>query len=351
MKMSSIAPTHRRISHAAGLSLFALAGCSSGEPGGKPAGDSTSSGPPIITANAVNRGTHGMAARVRWLTSPDSSAIIAVLDPAGVEAEPVPNGFFFGSESANFQAQLDSVWDVAVSPDWKMIAFGRAYGVRGSEQDTAVSADAWRDLVERTGLDSAAVRNGSFSSSGMSYGRAIAQPGVIRVPADARAPGAADSARPKMFRVARGWRVRWTSDGSIVALGNNPARAQDDEMSESWMALDPRTGTTHTSLPANPKLVQPKWVQGPTLDISIPLDMTTSAPLFVKRDGRNYTIESVRGVITLRESGAPGSGIAIGPGIAVAATRSGRFILAISPRTKTAPSEIPVEPVVYTVSR
>lgn len=343
---------HMKLSKiAAALLISAVAACSPGSSGDKAAADTVKTGAQVVTATRVNGGTHGMAARTHWLLSPDSSSVIVVSDPAGVEAEPVPNGFFFGSETSNFQTQVDSVWDVAVSPDWKTIAFGKAYGVRGSEQDTSAPATAWRDLAERTGLDSATVRSASFASSGMSYARAISQAGIVRVPPDARQAGAADSARPKMFPIPRGWRVRWTSDGSIVALGNNPARAQDDEMSETWIALDPRTGTTHTSLPANPQLIQPKWVQGPTLDISIPLDMTKASPLFVKRDGRNYTIESVRGVITLRESGVTGGGIAIGPGIALAATRTGRFIVAISPRLTPAANELPIEPIVYSVSR
>jgi hypothetical protein len=41
----------------------------------------------------VNQGTSGMAARVRWAFSEDRNAIIVMEDPAGVENEPLPNGF------------------------------------------------------------------------------------------------------------------------------------------------------------------------------------------------------------------------------------------------------------------
>ena len=40
------------------------------------------------------------------------------------------------------QTQMDSVWDVAPSPDWKWIAFGRAYAVvRGEGTGTDLLAD------------------------------------------------------------------------------------------------------------------------------------------------------------------------------------------------------------------
>ena len=43
-------------------------------------------------AFVVNRATRGMSARVRWALAPDSSALIVVEDPAGVENEAVPDG-------------------------------------------------------------------------------------------------------------------------------------------------------------------------------------------------------------------------------------------------------------------
>src|SRR6476469_3769092 len=134
---------------------------------------------PIVTVTPVNHGTHGMAERVMWAFSPDRKAVLVVADPGGVENEPVPNGFFYGDENSGFQIQMDSVWDVAPSPDWKWIGFGRAYGVVAGE---GTGSDLIADVARRTSIDTATLRAGSFASSGMSMARAIAQPGVIHVP-------------------------------------------------------------------------------------------------------------------------------------------------------------------------
>ena len=190
----------------------------------------TTKAAPVVTVTEVNRGTHGMAEEVRWTFSPDRKAVLVVADPAGVENEPVPNAFFFGDETRSFQMQLDSVWDVEPSPDWKWIGFSRAYAVLGGEgTGTALLTDAAR----RTSIDTATLRAGSFAASGMSMARAIAQAGVIRIPDNPRAQSAADSAAPRLFPIALGWRVRWTTDGSTLALGNNPGSAQDDAESET----------------------------------------------------------------------------------------------------------------------
>src|SRR4029079_19202257 len=131
---------------------------------------------PVVSATGVNQGTYGMASQIRWVLSPDSSAILVMVDPVGVENEPVANAFFFGSETRNFQARLDNVWEVAPPPDCQSLAFWRAYIVRGAESDT-IPPSEWVDLARRTGMDTATVIQGSFASSGMSVARAIAQPG------------------------------------------------------------------------------------------------------------------------------------------------------------------------------
>lgn len=335
---------------AARLSLPALllVACVSDSSNRETTADTTHSAP-IVTVAAVNNGTHGMAERIKWAFSPDRKAVLVVADPAGVENEPVPNGFFFGDETSGFQVQMDSVWDVEPSPDWKWIGFGRAYGVvRGEGTGTDLIVDVGR----RTSIDTATLRAGSFASSGMSMARAVSQPGVIRVPADPRSQTAADSSAPRLFPIARGWRVAWTTDGSTLALGNNPARSSDDEPSQTWSALDPETGQLHGSLPTSAKLAEVKFTGGPTLDISLPIDMTKSPPIEIKRGDQSFSIQSERGVITIAATtGATKSAPrVVGGGIALAATAGGRYIIALAPRAKPVPNEIPVEPVVYSVT-
>src|SRR6266550_8462204 len=296
------------------------------------AADTTHLGP-VITVTQVNRGTAGMAERVLWTLSPDHKAILVVADPGGVENEPVPNGFFFGDEARGFQIQMDSVWDVQPSPDWKWLGFGRAYGVVRGE---GTGTDLITDVSRRTSIDTGTVRAGSFASSGMSMARAIAQPGVIRIPDNPRVQAAADSSAPRLFPIARGWRVRWTSDGSTLALGNNPARAEDNEPSQTWAALDPNTGQLHGSLPGNSKLADVNFTMGPTLDRSVPIDMTQAPAITIKRGNQIFNIQSQRGVITIVETTPGATNKApqriVGAGIALAATAGGRYIVALAPK-------------------
>jgi hypothetical protein len=239
---------------------------------------------------------------------------------------------------------------VAPSPDWKWIGFGRAYSVVGG---AGTGTDQLTDASRRTSIDTATLRAGSFASSGMSMSRAIAQAGVIHIPENPRDSAAADSAAPKLFPVARGWRVRWTADGSTLALGNAPSRAVDNEPSQTWSALDPLTGALHGTLPANSKLADVKFTEGPTIDRSAPIGLTQSPSIRIQRGKDLYTIQSVRGVITIvgpPEVGSTGTQRVVGAGVALAATAGGRYIIALAPRSTPDPSGSSVEPVVYTVT-
>ena len=349
MLTSLFRPRCFRLPPPASLLPLLLAACVVDSSKKQTTADTTHLGP-VITVTSVNRGTAGMAERVLWTFSPDHKAILIVADPGGVENEPVPNGFFFGDETRGFQTQMDSVWDVQPSPDWKWIGFGRAYSVVRGE---GTGTDLITDVARRTSIDTATIRAGSFASSGMSMARAVAQPGVIRIPDNPRAQAAADSSAPRLFPIARGWRVKWTTDGSTLALGNNPARAEDNEPSQTWAALDPNTGQLHGSLPGNAKLADVNFTMGPTLDRSVPIDMTHAAPIQVQRDNKTFTIQSERGVITITQTPAAAGTEAqrvVGAGIALAATAGGRYILALAPKANPDPNGIAIEPVVYTVT-
>ncbi len=339
-----------------GILLAALVasaiGCAKDRPPKEGTSDSTGAAP-VVNVTPVTRGTHGMSERVNWLFSPDRSAVLVVLDPVGVEGEPVPNSFFAGDERTGFQIQMDSVWDVAISPDWKSVAFGRALGF--ADGTGVVDPGYLATLARRTAVDTATLRAASFAGSGMSEVRSLAQAGLIRIPADPRKVGAADSAAPKMFPVLKGWRVRWTTDGATIALGNNPARALDAEMSVTWSGLDPRTGEVHGTLPASSRIAEPKFFAGPVLHSSENPDLSTAPPIRVLRGGKHFLIETQRGVITIAEeagadSATKSSPHVVGAGIALAATASGGYIIALVPRTNVEPGGIPVEAVVYRVT-
>jgi hypothetical protein len=333
------------------LSVLTLAGCLVDSTKKESTADTTRVAP-VVTVTPVNRGTHGMAERVLWTFSPDRKAVLVVADPVGVENEPVANAFFFGDEArGGFQTQMDSVWDVQPSPDWKWIGFGRAYTVMGG---SGTGDDRLSDVSRRTAIDTATLRAGSFASSGMSMARAVAQPGVIHIPANPLQSAAGDSAAPKLFPIARGWRIRWTTDGSTLALGNSPGRAEDNEPSQTWAAMDPVTGALHGTLPANAKLADVKMTAGPTLGLSLPIDMTHSPPIEIQRGTQTFSIQSERGVITLVDT-TPGAASksatrVVGAGIALAATRGGRYIVALAPRSTPDQNQSSVEPVVYTVT-
>jgi hypothetical protein len=333
------------------ISALLLAGCVKDVQRKESTSDTTDIAP-VVTSIPVNRGSQGMSERTSWIFSNDRQAVLVVANPVGVEAEPLPSAFVFGDERTGFQIQMDTVWDVAVSPDWKAIAFSRAYSI--ADGSGTVDPAALADLARRTSIDTATLRASAFPSSGMSSARAVAQPGVIWIPSDLRVAGASDSVVPKMFPIARGWQIRWTTDGALLALGAPPARGIDRAQSESWASLDPKTGEFHGSLPVTSKIVEPKMYAGPVLHSTSGPDMSGAPPIKATRGGKEITIVSERGVITITSKTTGDTTAAnpyvVGSGIALAATAGGTYIVAVAPRTKVAAGESPVELVVYRVN-
>ena len=300
--------------------------------------DSVSAERPPVELVAVNTGGPGMAAGTRWALSPDSRAMIAVEDPAAVENEPHPNGFVFASEAgagAGYHFQMDSVWDVAPSPDWRRLAVGRAYTVVASGPGGITDAQ-WEALARRAGLAVDVVRRSAFESSSMNVAFALARSELIALPAAGSTTSDIES-RP--LRGPGGWRIGWTVDGGAIALGTNPARRADDAPPAAWMAVDPGTLEVVGTLTPDTRLADVEWLEGPVLDISLPIDL---------RGGRS--IATAGDEITSEGGWIRVGGRLIGPGIVLAATRTGRYVLALAPRPGREAYDTPTQLVLYVVA-
>jgi hypothetical protein len=289
--------------------------------------------PDSISAIRVNTGPAGMAARVRWMLSPDEDAILAVEDPAGVEAEALPNGIVFASERRGVMLQIDGVWDAMPSPDWSRLAIGRAFILRGAEHDSIPTAE-WTRLEGWLPQDVAAPSMGElrtmlrphlFPASGMAYMFGIGLAQIVDL--ERYEPGRVAVVEAPTVALD-GWRVRWSSRGDTLAAGAAPTMVQDDANASRW-SLVPARPTHYASVKPrvttdSSRLVTPRWIEGPTLDISIPIDLREAKTI---RTNAGASVESRDGLIRLvsRE----GASRTIGPGVPLAATASGRFILAL----------------------
>jgi hypothetical protein len=276
---------------------------------------------------------------VRWLVSPNGRALIVLHDPSGVEGEALPDGFVYASEREGVLFRRDSVWDVAPSPSWSRLLYGKAYvfGVREGEGDSVPSA-TWAAVAAAAGVPEDTVRATAFSISGMAVINSYARPVVVELqPADSTVDMTvlAETALP----VSGGWRVRWAPDSTLIALGDAPIRVQDDSPPRNWFTAERGSGEVRGSI-SQSRLVPVDWRLGPALDVSVNIDVETART--IRLDGA--TISSAEGWIRR-------DGRIVGPGVALAATRDGRFIAALAPRVAAREFESALEPVVYRVGR
>jgi hypothetical protein len=282
---------------------------------------------------AVNRGTHGMSAESRWARSPDRNALLIVEDPVGVEAEALPDGFAFADERGPVLIQGNGIWHVAPSPDWKRLAFGRAY-VLNAHEGEAVAESTWKRVAREVKLPLDSVRRNGFMTSGMVPAYGFAQPVIVNV-AEMPAGASSVSGQERTLPIAGGWRVGWTADGSILAIGGKPEMVQDDSPPTTWLGVDPASGSVRGPLQVG-QVSPVEWTEGPTIDISVTIDLGVKRSLAIE----GGTLESRNGWVYL-------NGQIVGPGLVVAATRTGKFIAALAPRPDAKEYEAKVEPVVY----
>jgi len=291
-----------------------------------------------VQVKRVNGGAHGMSAHVRWVLSSDRRALLVVEDPSAVENDPVPNGFAMATEGKPL-IQRDSVWDVAPSPDWARVAYARAYTTAMGETDT-IPPSEWHRLAGRVGLLESMVRKHAFPTSGMVVAYGSARPFVV----DVMSATAGDTASDLGLPIAEGWRLAWTSGGARLAIGAPPELISDDGMASRWRLVDPATGAPRgATTPA--ALEQLRWTEGPTLDVSTPIDMQQRRA-FRLSDG---DVESEGGWIRVfaRDGTRLRVPRIVGPGLALTTTANGEFIVAIAPDPNAKSYEPPNHLVVY----
>jgi hypothetical protein len=304
----------------------------------------TTSIEPLVEMTVVNGGSHGITSRVRWVVAPNGRSLLVVHDASGVEAEALPDGFVFASELNGVILQRDGVWDVAPSPSWTKIVFGEAFRFSGEiaadtlVADSLVAGSIWAAVADSAGMPEDSVRTNAYPVSAMSIMYGYSRPVVVYLDAVDSVSGA-PTPRFSPVPVSGGWRVRWTPDTTRIAVGDAPVTVQDASPPRNWLTVDRATGEVRGTI-SRSRLVPLDWRLGPALDVSVPIDVESARSIRLE----GATISSGGGWIRR-------DGKIVGPGVALAATRNGRFVVALAPRLNPKDYESALEPVVYRVGR
>jgi hypothetical protein len=145
------------------------------------------------------------------------------------------------------------------------------------------------------------------------------------------------------FVALDGWRVGWTCDVRAILIGERPTRAENNGPAATTRRVSYPVGGAPSSAPAG----EVRWTEGPTMSYGQPAAVKTVVPLPV----RGRTIYSRAGRVVLTETDRAGRATErdVGPGIPLAATRGGRFILALAPRRSGAEHDSTDHAIVYRV--
>lgn len=304
--------------------------------------DTTEQRRPTVQLHPVNNGTHGMMAELRWTFAEGRRAILVVEDPVSIEADPLPDGFVLADERTHAVMQRDSVWDVAPSPDWQRVAFGRAYVIPVGGRNSA-GIGQWMRVSQRTNLNVDVVRRGAFPVSGMSGAVGFAQPVVEALSPDSTNPSALERQVRTPVPMAGGWRLRWSRDGRTLAVGLAPTRAvADDAEASAWVAVDAESFASRGALQDYVALASLEWTRGPRIELT-----TTPDPAPRRLEITGGVVESRGGWVTVRGAASRGRLRVLGPGTALAATRDGHFVLALAPPVTVREGEPRSRAVVY----
>jgi hypothetical protein len=299
-----------------------------------------------------------MRATVRWVFAPARRAVLVVEDPVSIEADPLPNGFLYASEATGAVVQLDDIWDVAPSPDWTRLAFGRAFVMRAGERDTMPERE-WRRLLawlpEDVAAPSAAhlrreLEAHTFPASSMTLMVGVGLAQVMRVDVLPAGRVAAPTAPTLSLH---GWRVRWTPSADTLAVGAAPRVTDDDAPPARWVLVRPERrawyrdsvgATTDTS-----RFARIPWIDGPTVEAAGDVSYPAPPPQSLAVDGGTIEVRGGQIVLTTRGAGRRAGARTIGPGVPLAATAGGRFVVALVNRADSGTRQMRMQPIVYHV--
>lgn len=140
--------------------------------------------------------------------------------------------------------------------------------------------------------------------------------------------------------------------GDTLAVGVAPRAVQDDAPPAGWVLVRPRRFAVYTdrlgATTDSTRFARVAWLQGPTIEMGSPIDVSSGRALSVE----GGTIDARGGWIRLTRRSAAGQTDVrdVGPGIPLAATANGRFILALVPRANAREHEMRAQPVMYHIS-
>jgi hypothetical protein len=304
----------------------------------------------------VNPGGIGLRVTARWVLSPDRRALLVVHDPVSVEADPIPDGFLYANEATGAVLQIGSVWDVAPSPDWSQLAYGRAYVLNARERDTMPEAE-WRRVEGQLPADILERRPGGlrrelqarvFPASSMARMDGLGLTQVLRLDG----LGAARPARPTgRTHSLYGWRVRWTPNGDTLGVGTAPRMTYDDGLPVHWVLVSARAGASYRDslgiTTDSSRFARVPWVEGPTMELADSVDLSGLPPLTIDGGSIEARDGSIR--VTRRARDGRREVQVVGPGAPLVATANGRFVAALIPRPqpRERPTGMPAELVVY----
>ena len=296
---------------------------------------------PSITLQPVNRATRDAGVRLRWVHSPDRSALLVVEDVGRRDGAPAPDGFAYVDDATGVMVQRDSVWDVAPSPSWRRLAYGKAYVISAVGRDS-LSIAGWVDASARTTIQIHLLREGAFRYEGQRPVFGVSQPVVESTHPDSLRDQSLTRVVSTQLPFVGGWRIRWTPDGELLGVGIAPRRAvADDSPPARWLAVQPGTGLFEREVAAG-SLRSVAWTMGPRVDST-----TTLAGHGRRLEITGGAVEARDGWVVVRGAVTGGQPVVLGPGAPLATTRSGRFVLALVPAVGAREGAPTVEPMIY----